>query len=763
MFKAILLSATLLTGVLGRAQAPAPPDTFDSIARGFANSLCASTGCVVKAEASTSSTTYRSRIHDPLNSPPIIPAGGRFVDERGGGNRNISVDLTGPIDRPGQLTIVPWSDECFNHIAAYDCATINQSDLFSGYSIGNPSGEARSQGWAASTALTINKFSPSAGISSGLTLNVTKNGIGDIHGIYAYVFSRGGVRAASDEALELLAANGGESGPPAFAGAITEVDPSHTRVLLRPLRANGSQGIGRMLIDTTPSSLVASGCLTRQDYAHDPAGKKLDVTEYSLGCGASVKHLAKSWGTLTTDIDPPILPSTSDTSPTTTDSVADLYSFSGTPDVGDIGCFSGVVLDGFHEAAKIVAVAPGTGPKHFKVTYAARVRHPKGSFVVNGTTGCLGIEIKANTYGTPDEPQHHNGLRYVIDTLGCPNDHTCWSVQFQGAGSGGVYPVQMAMNVMQTAAPLTNKDGFVAIPIKDIHRADFPIFVGAPTITISNADDPTFNGPCTDTHSLSNAPPDILFCRQPASTGHTSATSNATLTVGDTGYGNTRFNLFYEAQVLDLKDYSKSPPQFPAGPILRLEANGMPLPVGGTVEEPNDYAAGYYGLHMGLWAFNPYASFSLYSAEVGPVMDTRFAAGDVINRADTSHTMDQYAGLGGTRQPPRGYTLHGFPWASFGQMDTLPWPAGAAIFSVANCPQSPLGCGDPGYTALIGGYPGKDVYYRDRWTPYTDTRSFEGPHHTFPEAPTVTGKMKFACFNDKMELVAKVTPCDQDP
>jgi hypothetical protein len=777
MRKIVLFSALSLSTALCLAQVPPPsqastpgpihalnsrsePTTYDSITRAFADSICAITGCVVEVAPDYPRLREQIQFHDQRNSPAFIPAGGRVIDRRGGGNRNISVDLTAAPYAPP----TPWTDECFNHTDAYDCALISQIDLFPGYSVGNPAGNAKAQGWTSSAALRLNKFSPSAGISTGIDIKVNKNGIGDVQGLYAYVFGRGGRRAASDEALEIFAGNGGEAGPPAFAATIVSVDPSHTRLHLKPLRANGAQGAGRMLIDTTPTSLVTSGCITAQTRAQEPPEKPVDVTQYALGCGASVKHLATSWGTLATTIDPPILPSTSNTSVTTTDSMVDFYAISGTPAVGDIGCFAGGVYDGFHEAATIVAVAPGNQAHHFNVTYAARVRHPAGSFVVNGKTGCMGIELKANTYGTPDAPDH-NGLRYVIDTLGCKDEHTCWAVQFQPAGSQQVNPAQMNMWASATKTPLVNAKGIVTLSIADANANSFSWFANLPVITISGSDDPAFNGQCTNTHVTPNAPPNTLYCSQPSSTGHTSATSKATITIGDTGYGNTRFNLFYEAQVLDFKDYSTSPPTLPENPILRLEPNALPLPVGGTVEEPNDYAAGYVGQHLGLQVFNPYAEIALHSEETGPYLDQRTYAGLSINRSvfNSPAILHQYAGLGGTRQAPHGYTLTGFPWAYFGQMDYLPWPTGQSIFSVTNCPASPLGCADPNYSVLLGGYPGNNSYYRDRWTPISNTRSFEGPHHTFPEAPTATGKMKFACFNDKMELVAKVTPCDQNP
>ncbi|MEO8870353.1 MAG: hypothetical protein ABI357_05935 [Granulicella sp.] len=777
MRKVLLLSTLFLPTALCGAQMPQPsqaispspihalnsrssPATYDSIIRAFADSVCAITGCVVEVPPDYSPQREQIQFYDQRNSPAVIPAGGRLNDRRGGGNRNLSVDLTGG---PYALA-TPWTDECFNHINAYDCALISQIDLFSGYSIGNPAWNAKAQGWTSSAALRLNKFSPSAGITTGFNITVNKNGIGDVQGLYAYVFGRGGQRAASDEALEVLAANGGEAGPPAFAATITSVDPSNTRLHLQPLRANGTQGAGRMLIDTTPTSLVTSGCITAQTRAQEPATNPPDVTQFTLGCGASVKHLATSWGTLTTTIDPPILPSTSNASVTTTNSMVDFYAVSGTPAIGEIGCFAGTANDGFHEAAIIVAVAPGKQAHHFNVTYAARVRHPAGSFVVNGKTGCMGIELKANTFGTPDAP-NHNGLRYVLDTLGCKDEHTCWAVQFQSSGSRQVNPAQMTMQVNATTAPIVNTKGIVTLTLTDTNTSNFPLFANLPVITISGSDDPAFNGQCTNTYITPNAPPDTIYCSQASSTGHTSATSKATVTIGDTGYGNTRFNLFYEAQVLDFKDYSKSPPTLPDNPILRLEPNALPLPIGGTVEEPNDYAAGYVGQHLGLQVFNPYADMTLRSEGTGPYLDQRFSAGQSTNPASYNNPslLHQYAGLGGTRHPPNGYTLGGFPWANFGQMENLPWPTGQSIFSVMNCPASPLGCADPNYTVLLGGYPGNNFYYRDRWTPITNTRSFEGPHHTFPEAPTATGKMKFACFNDKMELVAKVTPCDQNP
>jgi hypothetical protein len=754
------------TGVISAQASQSSPTTFDGIARAFANSICAVTGCIVQAEPAYNMLNERMRFWDQANSPPFIPSGSRLVDERGGGNRNLSVDLTGPLDSIKKMPVaIPWSDECYGHTtaSAYDCATITQNDLFSGYSIGNPAGDAKAQGWTANSALVVNKFSPSAGISAGMTLNVTKNGIGDAQGMYAYVFGRGGARSASDEALEIYAGNGGEAGPPAFAATVTSVNSSHTRVALKPLRANGSEGAGRMLIDTTPSSLVASGCITSMAKAKNPAGKDIEITQFTLGCGASVKNTATSWGTLAATIDPPILPSSSDTSKTTTDSTVDFYAYSGAPAVGDIGCFSGVVRDGFHEAATIVAVAPGNQPKHFNVTYATRVRHPAGSFVVHGKTGCMGLELRANTFGTPDTPPDYKGLRYVLDTLGCSDAHTCWAVQFQGSGSNPFNPALMNMSVNPTTAPLVNKDGVVTIPLTSSNTISFPLFVGVPVITISNADDPAFNGACTDTHVAPGAPVNTIDCTQSSSKGHSSKTSGATVTLGDTGYGNTRFNLFYEAQVLDFKDYSKSPPQLAENPILRLEPNGMPMPIGGTVEEPNDYAAGYVGLHLGTQVFNPYTTNKLFDVGTVPVWDSRNAAWDLTNLSYEGRFIHEYVGLGGTRQPPRGYTLSGFPWSYFGKMDKLPWPSGSALFSVGDCPMSPLGCADPNYDILIDGFPGNNFYYRERWTPYTNTRSFEGPHHTFPGAPTVTGKMKYACFNDKMELVAKVTPCDQDP
>ena len=223
-----------------------------------------------------------------------------------------------------------------------------------------------------------------------------------------------------------------------------------------------------------------------------------------------------------------------------------------------------------------------------------------------------------------------------------------------------------------------------------------PELYNAASVYISNAADPRFNGICTNTKITTAGQ---LSCAQNSSTGATSAT--AEVSFGTSASGNTAFNLWSGAEVLDVLDHSISPPAVNGS--FTLEPNSAAWAVNDSVENVHHYATSIDAQHLALTIYNPMrvSGWARALALLGqgisggnPAQPTFYAADKIANlEPATSHAYH-----GGTLTPPGGIYLgggHSSGLFNYGlAMMYAPDPPGSSAFYIG-CPAS--GCGDSGF------------------------------------------------------------------
>ncbi len=683
---------------------------------------------------------------------PTLP-GGHLLDLRGGGQNHIFSD-TQPVGQYlGAISLgVTCGSYTFPHFTQAtadqaplptDCILLHHILTVPGMSLGNGplsgNGRPAPSGWLVTKALDMVIDSSSAGITAGVDMFLNKYGIGDVHN-YWYVQGEGGFRAASDEMLQGRALHANEMAGPTYTGTV--VRSSAFKLTTRPVTGAGTQGVGRMMIDT--SAPLATGCVTARSQLKDAAGQLLPVTLYTLGCGAAPLPVSTAWGTLDTAAgDVPYIPSTGSNTVATPTTV-NVRLTQGAFQPGDLAVFAG----DYHETATVLsAQAPVNGVQ--AVTFALAHTHSAHTTVMQSAFGAGGLDLLAND---------GNGLRYVLDVLGATAANQIAVVQFAGAQSNIIADSNMMLGQFPTLAPLTNTGGVVTLPLLPQNVDQQSVLQNYPLITISNAANPAFNGPCLNLHRVSTGFPAYEQCTQAASTGQTSPGTSATVSIGDTGYGNTRFLLYPLAQVLDVQDYTTYPPQLNGA--FRLEPNALPLKPGDTVEEPHDYAAGYVASAVGFGFDNIYAS--QFSSIEDPGVGGYGINGAIYARyTKYVNPCQLYVGCGGLLSPPHGYLIGGTA-TGFGGMDRAPWPSGSA-FTSAGCDPRTGDCSDPfyHYSVFFGqGYQGRNLNLD--WNPNNGFYTLLAPHVAIPQAPTVTtGPLLFVCADpNTREIVYRAKACD---
>ncbi len=683
---------------------------------------------------------------------PTLP-GGHLLDLRGGGQNHTFSD-TQPVGRYqdaaslglrcGSYTL-PLFTQAAGTVGPTDtaCALIHQAVNVPGMSLGNGPlsgmGKPAPSGWLVTKGLDMSIDSAAAGITGGIDMFLNKFGIGDVHN-YWYVYGEGGFRAASDEMLQGRALHAGELSGPTYTGTV--VRSSAFKLTTTPVAGAGTQGVGRMLIDT--SAPLASGCITDRSQLRDGSGQPLPVTVYTLGCGAGALAATTAWGTLETPADNvPYIPSTGSNTVATPSTIT-IRLVQGAFQPGDLAVFAG----DYHETATVLSVQPPILGLQ-TVTFALAHTHSAHTVVMQSTFGAGGLDLLANDA---------NGLRYVLDVLGAPAPNQIAVVAFAGAQSYLIADSNMMLGQFATLAPLTNTNGMVTLPLLPQNLEQQSVLQSYPLVTISNAANPAFNGPCLNLHRTGAGFPAFAQCSQTASTGQTSPGTSATVSIGDTGYGNTRFLLYPLAQVLDVQDYTSYPPQ--VNGAFRLEPNALPLRPGDLVEEPHDYAAGYVASAVGFGFDNIYASqfSSIEDAGVGGL-----GINGAIYARNTKYVnpCQLYTGCGGLLSPPHGYQVTGVA-TGLGGMDRAPWPSGSP-FTYAGCDPRTGDCSDPFYNYDI--FYGQGFQHRDlrlNWNPNNGYYTMDAPHVALPKAPTATtGPLLFVCADPAShEIVFRAKACD---
>jgi hypothetical protein len=580
-----------------------------------------------------------------------------------------------------------------------------------GIDLGNP--RVGPGGWSLHTGINIKSVVNSPGISEAVSASQIKAGIGDTVGFYFYNYNYGGAVAASDEGNHLTAAAGGEQAT-VYTGNVIRGGTGATSLKIHCTNDCQYPGDGRYLIDTKQPA--ATGYVTAKT---NPSG---NLTPGTFTVDVSVTP-STAWGTLAADVVTPVATEigTGNTSVTFSVNVS-----RGRFAPGSLVCFGGQ----FHEQALISSVS-GTGP--VTLTVPLRHAHESGSWIMQGGPCGTFIEFMANSV-TPATQK----IRYPIDILGATDSHTLVYRYFaysSGTFSRGYWPGNVTF-LKLPAARLINTDGLVTMSPTAGNQAQHPELYNAASVYVSNAANPRFNGICTNTKIT---PTGQLSCTQSSSKGETSAT--AEVSYGSAESGNTGFNLWSGAEVLDVLDPSISPP--PVNGTFTLEPNSATWAVNDTVENVHHYAATIDAEHIGLVIHNP-MKLSFQARWLGldgagisggnPTQPTFYAADRITNFEAASN----YAYHGGTVTPPGGIYMGGPNMGglfNYGlAMQYAPDPPGSSAFYVG-CPAS--GCGDSAFYYNFFTLQGNGGASMFTYTPATNTLSLSGKGLNLKNEPLI--------------------------
>jgi hypothetical protein len=579
-----------------------------------------------------------------------------------------------------------------------------------GIDLGNP--PVGPGGWSLHTGINLNSVVNSPGISEILAASQIKAGIGDTTGFYFYNWNYGGAVAKSDEGNHLTAALGGEQAT-VYTGNVTKGGSGATSLKVHCTADCPYPGDGRYLIDTQQP--VATGYVTAKT---NPNGT---LTPGTFSVDASMTP-STAWGTLAADVVTPVAAQigTGYTNMTFSVNVS-----RGQFAPGSLVCFGGQ----FHEQA-VISSARGSNPVN--LTVPLRHAHESGSWIMQGGPCGTFIEFTANSV-TPGTQK----IRYPVDILGATDSHTL-VYRYFAYSSGFFYWPGNVTFLRLPATRLSNADGLVTMTITGGTPTQHPELYNAASVYVSNAADPRFNGICANTKIT---PTGQLSCTQSSSAGGTSAT--AEVSYGTSVSGNTAFNLWSGAEVLDVLDHSISPPA--VNGTFTLEPNSAAWSVGDAVENVHHYAVSIDAEHIGVAIHNPMklngqARFlGLNGAGISggnPAQPTFYAA-DRINNFESA---TNYAYHGGTVTPPGGIYLGGsglFDYAL--TMQFAPDPPGSSAFYIG-CPLS--GCTDGAFYYNFFTLQGNGGASTFNYTPATNILALNGKGLNLKNEPLIAPTMQ---------------------
>jgi hypothetical protein len=596
-----------------------------------------------------------------------------------------------------------------------------------GINLGTTNGNAGQHGpggWSSYLGLTVNGVVNSPGISEPIGVGMTHAGIGDGAGMYIYHYNYGGAVAGSDEGNSLMSTLGGEAGT-TYAGTIATGGGGTGATSIKVTCTNdcNAVGDGRYMIDlprgvsgNATGFTVPSGNFTPGTYSTD-----ISVTPSTF------------WGTLNADVKTPVTPvgGTLGVTPSSMTFVVNSGSGNvGSPTVGGgTVCFGG----SFHEQSTITAVS-GTGP--WTITVPLRHAHEASSWIVQGGACGTFIDFTAN-----DAAGTGQTLRYPVDILGSTDAHTLLYRYFTHINAAGYYAGNVRW-ALSTFGAISNTGGVVTMP--GVWNTTQPWMFNIPVITISGSANSAFNGPCTNTVANSSGQ---LTCTQASSTGQTS--TGATIGEGSSAYGNTAFNLYPGAEILDVQDYNATSCTA-AGKIapcmdgtLTLEPNNVAWTAGDVVENSHHYSTRIHSKHdtLSLYNVNNSTTWGNVLNLLGPGVGggnvnspTANYAGEHISNLEAS---SNYFYHGGNISPPGGFALDGiFNYGLW--MQYAPDPVGSPVMWVG-CPVS--GCTDAifGYNAFnLKGNGGDGAL---QWTPNSRTFKWSGASMDFNNMPLTNVKL----------------------
>lgn len=432
--------------------------------------------------------------------------------------------------------------------------------------------------WTTSQIFAINYDNYAQGLSNG-SISQYHRGLGDSLLVYLYDGCNGGNVLPDDEGCGAFSAATGEGAPSQFSAATytgtVVTGGSGATQLTANCGANcTTQGDGEYLLDLTSA---------QSDYftAHSNSSGNTPETITTNG----TYTVSTAWGSLVANVNTPT------TNPVGTGTVSQTFNVtltSGTFTVGGLACFAGQM----HDQGKVTAVGTPSGGVQ-SITVTMRQVHYSGSMVYEG--GPCGKKIVV-TAAIGD-----GNLKYPVDVLGALGAHTLAVTAF---GATPWLPNYVLTNVDMASigvGSLSNSGTTVTFTFTQGGFVNYAApFFGASVVTFSGASDSAFNTQCT---SLSlNSSTQVATCTIAGLSGtHTAA--SASVTLGDTGFGNTRFTLYDGAEILDVQDPGAA--NAVDGKAFALEPNAGSWAGGDSIEAEHLPAQIFFAAKFSVTSHNP--------------------------------------------------------------------------------------------------------------------------------------------------------------
>jgi hypothetical protein len=525
-----------------------------------------------------------------------------------------------------------------------NCQEINNQSQNPGWSLGNNFfGGASGNGWSINNVIQSNSTFFGAGITEMLSFVLNHYGVGDTPGLVPSVFSAGGQTALSDEGVKSVAGLTNEY-PNTFTGIITSGGAPGSTALKTSLGPYaGGQGVGRYLIDITQAPVT---------------GQITNIVSNAINDGSTVTVStpvteSNAYGTLTAAAQVPVNLVTP-FSTSTTITVAIVGGTTGVFTTGSLVCMAG----DYHDNAFPTAVGTPSGGMQ-TITLPLRKPHQSGGYVYQGGACGNTLEIPAyTTSGNGGQP-----LRFLFDVVGSVSTTQIIAGLFKIGSLNSLTQTSVLSTIYNTFnlnSGCTNGGSgtTVTCTYPGTGTLLFPYaFVSSP-ILIAGMSDSALNAVCTNMIWSSTS---TFTCTISGLSGsHTSSTSGTAQIVTSTGAPLNNYNLWPEAEVLDVQDYTTSPPSVDG--TFVLEPNIIQFANGDEVEEPHHLAAVFTGASFGTTIYNPLATTNqLYSQWAGP--GACCGGTSVVNnsmiRTFNGAPDSQYIGDGGYMVPPNAWNIQG--------------------------------------------------------------------------------------------------------
>lgn len=473
-----------------------------------------------------------------------------------------------------------------------DCHEVTYYRSAIGADLGNaPVGVIGGMLWATGSAIRALYQSYSSGITEGLTVAVQNNGVGDTaHSLQT--LSHSGSVGTSDEGTT-NDIQGGEDVNQFRETCVNGCTFGSQAISGTPTSFNLEQGDGRPVVDITQGPTTNNIC----GLAAGLATGLENITLCTALAGSS-----NAWGTLAGAVQP---------------NAIDIFSTSyGTVLTFNINITSGTfVVDNtkpmcfanqFHDQVLLTSVS--TVGSVATVTALVRRAHAGGSVVMQGPGCGTFFEIVANT--TTVGSVGGSTPRYIVDFIGCTDTTHCQATFFR-QGGGATTP--FIANTGGFNNNLTGSSTVTHLTSTGTTMYFTGVAGGAylQTLTTLNKFNLQFSGAsdsalnvigtaCVWITSTSGT------CTNSGLTG-THVATTATFQLATTTAPYSAINIWNGAEVLDVNDYTLSPPAPGSHGVLALEPNVINFTPGDTIAQLNHEAGQFNFLKVKFAAQNPFS------------------------------------------------------------------------------------------------------------------------------------------------------------